>query len=282
MKPYPANANAIAPTRLARVSTLIATVAAAAGLAGASVPALDAAGQARLANHRQAPAAAGDLIYRGAVFEQGGAAASPLFTYERRVGRSAEGLTMAAHVTRTAVGEVVIAEEAHFAPGYSLRRFEAANAQLGYSGSVVVSEDGRHLEYRLVQNGRVTTATEDVHAPVVSGPSLHGFILQRWDELVPGRSLPVRFIVMAEKQTYGFVIRRVRPQDGNPAHSSFSIAPSSWFVRLALKPLTVTFDNATRNVVRYEGRVPPMRELEGRLKPLDARVDYTTMHTGYR
>lgn len=47
-------------------------------------------------------------------------------------------------------------------------------------------------------------------------------------------------------------------------------------MRLAIAPLTVTFDDATRNVVHYEGRVPPMREVKGKLEAFDARVDYTT------
>jgi hypothetical protein len=44
----------------------------------------------------------------------------------------------------------------------------------------------------------------------------------------------------------------------------------------------VTFDDTTRNVVRYEGRVPPMRQLEDRLTTLDARVDYRMAIAVYR
>ena len=44
-------------------------------------------------------------------------------------------------------------------------------------------------------------------------------------------------------------------------------------MRLIVAPLTLTFDTTTRNVVRYEGRVPPMQAQAGKLKALDARVD---------
>ncbi len=166
-----------------------------------------------------------------------------------------------------------------FGPGYALQRFDATNRQLGYSGSVVLSNDGRRLDYRLLRDGVVTTAAEDVSDPVVSGPSLHGFILQHWDALARGDRLPVRMIVMAKTQTYGFEIRRA---DTKAGRTSFSITPSDWLVRLALMPLTVTFDSATRNVVRYEGRVPPMRGVDGKLKALDARVEYTMAAAAYR
>jgi hypothetical protein len=62
---------------------------------------------------------------------------------------------------------------------------------------------------------------------------------------------------------------------------SFSVTPSRWLVRLAIAPLAVTFDSATRSVVRYEGRVPPMRDDGGRLRTLDARVEYVMAAAAY-
>lgn len=251
-------------------------------VAGAATPPLDAAGQARLVGYRQAPATAGELVYRGTVFAQGPTSAGPLFTYERRVAHTADKLEVATHITHAPDGEVIIAEVASFAAGYALQRFDATNKQLGHSGSVVLSNGGRHLEYRLLDNGKPSTASEDVDVPVVSGPSLHGFILSHWESLARGEPLPVRMIVLAKKQTYGFDIRRVESTQAEAGRTSFLITPSSWLVRLALKPLSVTFDNTTRNVVRYEGRVPPMRQLEEGLKTLDARVDYTMAMAAYR
>ena len=194
----------------------------------------------------------------------------------------AEGQVAAAHITHTPDGEVIVAEVAQYAAGYALQRFDATNKQLGHSGSVVLSNGGRHLEFRLLDNGKLSTASEDVDAPVVSGPSVHGFILHHWDLLARGETMPVRMIVLAQKQTYAFNIRRVEGNAVEAGSTSFSITPSSWLVRLALKPLSVTFDNTTRNVVRYEGRVPPMRQLDSGLKTLDARVDYTMAMAAYR
>jgi hypothetical protein len=262
-----------------RLAALLAAITMA---VGAMPPSLDLSGQARLDAYRQAPASAGALVYRGTVFPQDRAGAAPLFIYERRVALMAEGQVAAAHITHTPDGEVIIAEVAQYAAGYALQRFEATNKQLGHSGSAVLSNGGRHLEFRLLDNGKLSTASEDVDAPVVSGPSVHGFILHHWDLLARGETLPVRMIVLAQKQTYAFNIRRVEGNGGEAGSTSFSITPSSWLVRLALKPLSVTFDSTTRNVVRYEGRVPPMRQLEDGLKTLDARVDYTMAMAAYR
>jgi hypothetical protein len=239
---------------------------------------LDAAGTARLELLRRVPESAGALIYRGTVFAQRAPSATPLFTYERRAGAMTNGLS-AAHITSDPDGDVIIAEQARFTTDYELQRFDAANKQMGYSGSVVLSNAGRHLEYQLSENGRVSTAQEDVSDPVVAGPSLHGFILHHWQTLAQGQSIPVRMIVMTKKQTYGFDIRQSAQTGGR---TSFSITPSSLLVRLAVAPLTVTFDSATKNVVRYEGRVPPMMVRGGKLEELDARVDYEMQVPVYR
>ena len=147
------------------------------------------------------------------------------------------------------------------------------------SATAARSQGGPHLEYRLNQNGKLTTASEDVADPVVAGPQLHGFILQHWDALAQGNSIPVRMIVMAKKTPYGFDIRQAAQADGR---TSFSITPSSWLVRLAVAPLSVSFDTATKHVLRYEGRVPPMQPVAGKLRELDARVDYDLHAPVYR
>lgn len=257
-------------------SLLAATLAAFAAAAPAA--SLDAAAAARLDGFARAPESAGMLVYRGLVVPQDEPGAAPLFRYERRVEASAGGLA-SAHITTDRDGAVIIAEQARMGPGYALRRFDAANRQQGYSGSVVVSREGRHLDFTLQRDGKLQTASEDVKHPVVSGPSLHGFILQHWERLAAGETIPVRMIILNRLETYGFDIRREADAGGT---TRVSITPSSWFVRLIVAPLAVTFDSTTRNVVRYEGRVPPMKPAGGKLVDLDARVDYTMAVPTYR
>ena len=150
---------------------------------------------------------------------------------------------------------------------------------MGFAGSVQVSNDGRHLEYELNDNGKVTKASEDVSDPVVSGPSMFGFILKNWEPLKAGTSLPVRMLVLKEKTTYGFDIKYEKQANGQ---ASFTITPSSFLIRMAIAPLRVVFDANTKSPVRYEGRVPPMENVAGKLKDLDARVEYTSVAPAYR
>ncbi len=108
---------------------------------------------------------------------------------------------------------------------------------------------------------------------------MFGFILKNWDPLVAGKTLPVRMLVLQDKTTYGFDLKFEKLANGQ---ASFTVTPSSFLIRMAIAPLRVVFDANTKTAVRYEGRVPPMEAINGKLKDLDARVEYTTVTPAYR
>jgi hypothetical protein len=246
--------------------------------AGPLFAALDEPSHAQLRMLDRRPDAAGELVYQGATYAQDRPGQPPLFRYERRVQEGAEGL-LATHLTREPDGRLIIVESAQVAADYALQVFTVINQQNDFSGSVHVSADGRHLRYRLYEQGQWSSAEEEVSSPVLSGPSLHGFIYQHWAALVAGQSLPVRFIVLREKQTYGFTVRYDGSVDGQ-AH--FSLSPSSFWVGLVVAPLRLTFSAADKTLLRYEGRVPPQQSVAGKHEDLDARVEYSSVAASYR
>lgn len=244
-----------------------------------AVPALDRDSAARLERLRDDPQAAGDLIYHGAVFALHEPQGAQLYSYERRL-KAVGPLLESSHITREPDGEVPIVESARFTPRYELQRFDAINRQAGYSGSVVMGAPGQ-LHYTLRRGDVVSTATETVNEPVVSGPSLHGYIAQQWQRLLAGERVNVRLIVLEKMQSYRFEIAHVPASQ--PGRAAFSLRPTHWLLRLAIAPLTVEFETGSRDVARYSGRVPPMRQLDhNKFEPLDARVEYTMHARAYR
>ncbi len=261
-----------------RVRMAIACVALLQFAAGPARAALDAPSAAQLQALSANPAQAGDLIYRGATYALGATGGEPLFRYERRTTTTPTGLE-AAHLTRDPAQTLIIAESAQFNTRYELQRFTVQNQQLGYSGAVQVSADGQRLQYSLNDNGTLSTAEEKIDGPALTGPSTFGFILAHWVELTAGKTLPVRFIVLKEKTSYGFDIRAEPVANGL---ASFTLTPSNWLIRRFIAPLRVVLDASSKTVVRYEGRVPPMQSVAGKWVDLDARVDYTTVAARYR
>ena len=252
-----------------------------AALLASALPAhaeLDTDSAKKLTAFHTSPAAAGTLIYRGSVSALNRSPAEALFTYERRTEKNTHG-ALAAHLTSDLQGDVVIVEAAQSSPTYELQRFDAINKQLGFSGSVVVSANGRRLDYHLNDNGKVSTASEDISDPVVSGPQMFGFILKNLGLLKTGKTLPVRMIVLKDKTTYGFDIRLEKEVNGQ---ATFTVIPSSFLIRMAIAPMRVVYDVPSATFVRYEGRVPPMELVAGKLRDLDARVDYQSIESTYR
>ena len=224
------------------------------------------------------PESAGVLVYRGATFAQSQSTGSPLFRYERRLLDATNGQT-ANHITSDPKGRVIILESATLSDKYAVRRVEVTNLQAGFTGSVQVSSDGRHLDYELNDNGKISKSTENVSGPIVCGPSLFGFILKHWEPLKAGVKMPVRMLAVQDKTTYGFDLAFEKSTHNQ---ATFTLTPSSFLIRMAIAPLQVVFDANTRAPVRYEGRVPPMASVDGKLKNLDARVEYLYMSPVYR
>ena len=258
-----------------KATTLIGIFLIAASVARAESDRLSAAHLAALS---ESATQAGKLIYRGATFAQKQAGPEPLFRYERRL-KSISGGFEATHLTRDPAHHVVVVESAEFNAAYQLQSFAVQHPQLGYSGEVQVSSDGRHLSYRLNDRGVMRTAEESIDVPAVSGPSLFGFILAQRLALAAGKTVPVRFIVMKKMRTYGFEIRQDSADNGQVV---YAITPSSWFIRMFIATMRVTWDTGSQTWVRYEGRVPPMQSVAGQLTELDARVDYTASAFPYR
>jgi hypothetical protein len=205
----------------------------------------------------------GELVYRGAVHPTE-------LVYERRVQRSGDDW-ISSHVTMRNNGEPILLQRAVHSPAYALRRLDAIQGQTGDVGRVIVDGDRVELSTR---SGR--RRVEHTDLPVVVGPTLFGFVLQHLDALLAGEAIAIRFAAVERARTYGFTLRRIASDDGV---TKIELRADSWVVRTSIAPMTITFDAATRRVVRYEGRVPPLRD-DGR--PLDARVEYDFVASSYR
>lgn len=225
---------------------------------------------------QQSPASSGDQVYEGQVYALDGRPAL-LFRYERRVHTVGRDL-VSTHLTYDPTGAVVVIQSAVHTPRYELVRADLIHGQSGASGSVEVS--GQQVTFRLNEGGRVSTAHENLTDPVVSGPTMFGYILAHWDELMSGASLPIRFAVLERSETIGFALDKV--ESASPGRTVIRMKPSNVLVRIAVAPTYFEFDTATRRILEYTGRVPPLETVNDRLRTLDARVAYHFVAADFR
>ena len=213
--------------------------------------------------------ARGTTIYDGAVHSPDGV---QVFEYTR-TSRSEGDLMVSTHRSREVDGgrEVTLQSATH-TPAYALERSVEHHDQLGVQSEVVVHGD--RIAMTTVRNGRVRTARRKLSAPPVVGPTLFGFVLRHWDELARGKTVPIRFVVPERRRTYAFDLHM---SERGADTTTVVMQAKSAFVRASVPTMRMVFDSASKQIRRYEGRIPP--RLNG--KPVDAQVDYT-MHAPFR
>ena len=213
--------------------------------------------------------ARGTAIYDGAVHTADGRRA---FEYTRS-SRQDGDQRVSVHRSRDAEsGREVTLQSATHTEAYALARAVEHHHQLGIRSEVVV--DGDRIAMTTVRNGRIRTTRRSLSAPAVVGPTLFGFVLDHWDELERGNSVRIRFVVPERRRTYAFDLRLTEQNDET---TTISMRARSALVRGAVPTMHMVFATASREVLRYEGRIPP--RLNG--KPVDAQVEYT-MHAPFR
>jgi hypothetical protein len=220
----------------------------------------------------------GAPIYVGTVYPRKGN--DPTYVYERRVEAAGPDF-VSTHVTRDLAGTIQLAETALHTPAYDLRSYTLHANQLGQRGSIAV--DGTRVTFRVEQDGKTRTKTEQQSAPVVVGPTLVGYMFRHLDELRHGATLPVRMAILDRLETIGFELERVTAADNQ---TRIRMRASSWIVRLAVDPIYFTFDTPTGKLARIEGIVPTKIRTRGwrgeRWSDFDARVEYQFVADAYR
>ena len=226
--------------------------------------------QTKLKAMESSPDTMGTLIYEGAVFPLGDRSPKQVFSYERRVKEEKE-LVAATHITRDMGKNIIVTQRAMYLQKYQLKEFEYINGQVGYIAKAKI--DGKMLRFTLTDNaGQVTNFEEEVNEPLAVGPTLFGLIVENWEEMSKGNSFFLRFVVAEQKQSYRFEVRKLSDNNGI---TQFEMKATNWLIGLFIAPFRFDYDSSKRTILTYQGRVPPMLLVDGKLKELDARVSYT-------
>lgn len=205
----------------------------------------------------------GTRIYSGDVHTPQGV---PIFHYTRDSRVEGERLVSIHRSYDANTHELVVAQAARHDATYTLSEFVEEHVQLGVRSVVSASVPGR-LDYTTHEGDRVRHRSERVDAPVVTGPTLFGFVRTRWKRLSGGEEIEIRFVVAEKRRSYPFVLHMAQPSGGR---TMVEMRPRGAFLTLAVSPMRMSFESDTRTILSYEGRIPPRRDG----KAVDARVEY--------
>ncbi|HET9835655.1 MAG TPA: hypothetical protein VFP88_04845 [Rhodanobacteraceae bacterium] len=94
--------------------------------------------------------------------------------------------------------------------------------------------------------------------PVIDD-GFNAYAASHWDALLSGEDVPIQYLVPSRHRFYHF--RIVKVDDDNPGELRLRMQFDFWFGRF-LPHVYVTYDRATRHLIRYEG-ISNIRDAEG-------------------
>lgn len=194
-----------------------------------------------------------------------------LFTFKRTA--TQKGNTIVSRSLFTDPKGKVLVEEITTYKNNELIRVELTKHQKNEKGSLEVS-DGKVL-FSWSEEGETDTDDEELEAPLLVGDLVTPFIRTNWKRLLKGETLDVRFAALQRKETIGFSFKKEKEITLNGQKVVvIEMKPSSFIIAALVDPLHFTFPSDGGALVEYKGRTSPYKEVDGKLKDLDAYIQY--------
>lgn len=204
--------------------------------------------------------------------------AKPSFTFTGRV-EEKDGKTVGTSTYFDLQGKKLMEETAEFQDN-RLLKYDYKQDQTGDTGYATF--EGGKIQMTYTEDGKVDHDSETHDPATVVAPMIQPLIRKRWDEIMKGDSIYVRYLAIERTETIGFKFFKdgERVVRGIPA-IEILMKPSSFIIAALVDPIHIAvMKDDPHWILETEGRTPirmPKREPpRGRSdwKAIDARVEY--------
>lgn len=152
--------------------------------------------------------------------------------------------------------------------------FEQTNDLRGEWIKVSGQGDQLKVEYREKSDSLVFDKRIKVDDHLLVDAGFDRYVKQHWDALLLHQKREIEYLVPSRLTTVGFEVGRVDCLSGTRADAvCFAITPTSWFVSLAVDPITVAYDPNTHNLLRFNGR-GNIASSSGKYQTVDIHYQY--------
>ena len=103
------------------------------------------------------------------------------------------------------------------------------------------------------------------------------FVIKNWQPLLAGKTIGMDFLALTRAQYIGFELEAVSSKGRSDGLLVLSLRPSSFFIRLLMDPIYLTYDINSRRLLRFEG-LTNIENVEGGQDIGDnfvARIEYS-------
>ena len=172
----------------------------------------------------------------------------------------------------TPEGRLVTSDELWFGEqGFGRYRLDHHEAQR--SGEV--TRVGERLEFSCTRDGKTNSRSEDFDERFLVGSMLPDYVGSHWSALMREETLKVRMAVADRCRSIGFKIQRERDiRFEGSAAVVIELKPSSFVVRLLVKPIHLTFRPDGKQIYAFRGMTDPLRKVDGKWRNLMGRAAF--------
>jgi hypothetical protein len=214
----------------------------------------------------------------GRVYEIGKLTGAPIYTQKTHAETSPSGETMQTSEITDPNGKLVMTEHAVFS---GTRIVSQKTEQLQDAKSYELKMDGKRWLFQTfdIKDGKpanlISSKSEEAQIDFTSGPAAEALLKEKWDELNSGKTIKVHFAVLELNESVGFQFAKSGTETVNGMQAVvIKMKPTSFFIGLLVAPIEMVFDANAKNLVRYRGRTPLKKLVDGSWKPLDAEIIY--------
>lgn len=141
---------------------------------------------------------------------------------------------------------------------------------------IEVEQENNALRVNYLEN-RSAEPKQDT-LPLVPGmvvdAGFDAFVKQYWDTLTSGKEMDIEYLVPSKQSNFSFRVGLAECIAGTQAEATcFTLTPVSWFVRMAVDPITVAYDPAEKTLLRFTGRANICDE-NGKYQSVDIQYRY--------
>ena len=169
-------------------------------------------------------------------------------------------------------GVVVAEDEAEVDREGLFRRYAYTRQTIEERAEAV--RDGDEVVFRQHWKGEVHERREPWSDFFAAGPTVVPWMRGRWDALLAGKTLEIRFGVLDQVRSFGFKLKRDHDRSWN-FRTVIVMRASSFLLRIFIDPIEFHFDTASGRLLAIEGRSLPVRQEGDKLSPVNAVIDFT-------
>lgn len=215
-------------------------------------------------------AQAGDSVLQGNVFLKGNGDTA-LYTVELALKGDPSSRICYERVTDRN-GRVIVATEATYAEG----RLSVIHCQQQQTGETAKIEfrDGKVL-YSYKQDGKPKQSSEKDSNDLVPLPAIPYIIMSKWDDLHGGKTVDFKIPVPERQQAIAVRVSKERTwsQMGR-SFTELKLEPSNLFFRSLVDPVYYVFEDQSRTLVEYRGRLEIKSGTPGNWEDGSGRIAY--------